>query len=553
MNSKLRMANKGGMMMVLTFKRFKTLLFTAVFLFTMIFSSLGSVATAAETSDFTQLNASQITDSMGAGINLGNTFDANINGMPDETAWGSAVITPEYFKKAKALGFKTIRIPVTYMKKIGAAPNYTIDANWLARIKQVVDYAYNEGLYVIINIHHDGAHGDNGWLYPDAADQTTIKAKFQKVWQQLANTFKDYNEHLIFESMNEVGGGYNPDAYSYSNLNAYNQIFVDTVRQTGGNNAARWLLIPGWYTDINFTANNYGFVIPTDNNRSSSIPANEKRIMISAHYYSPLNFCLGDNDSVYTQWGATADPARRDTWGQEDFLESQFKLMYDKFVTQGYPVVYGEYSASDKSRFDPLNINFREIWYKAVVSTAKKYHSVTITWDVAGGLLNDRANFTITPNNQRIINAIINASGTYYKIVNRNSGKLLDIYQYSTNDGAAAIQYTDNGGGYNQQWELLDIGGGYVEIINRNSGKALEIGGWSTTAGDAADQYTYGGRYSYNQQWQIINAGGGYVKLKNRNSGMLLDISGGNTGDEAAAIQWWDTGGNNQQWQLVQR
>lgn len=538
--------------MTSTFKQAKLLLLAAVFLLTTVLSSSWPEVASAETSDFTQLNAIQMVNSMGTGINLGNTFDASYLGVPNEEIWGSAVIQAEYFKKAKALGFKTVRIPITFMNKIGAAPNYTIDANWLARIKQVVDYAYNEGLYIIINIHHDGAHSDSGygWLYPDAADQTTIKAKYQKVWQQLANTFKDYNEHLIFESMNEVGGEYNPDAYSYSNINAYNQIFVDTVRQTGSNNAARWLLIPGWYTNITFTAGNYGFVIPADNYRSSAVPAWEKRIMISVHYYDPYEFTLDSENSTITQWGATANPSRRSSWGQEDYLESQFKLMYDTFVVQGYPVVYGEYSAHDKSAYDPNNISFREIWYKAVVSTARKYNSVAITWDTPGGLLNDRANYTITANNQRIVNAIMSASGTYYKIVNRNSGKILDISEGSIADGAAAIQNTDDGG-FDQQWALLDIGGGYVEIINRKSGKSLEIVGWSTTAGDGANQWAYGGRYSYNQQWQIIDAGGGYIKLKNRHSGMLLDINGGYTGDGGAAIQWPDINGHNQQWQLV--
>jgi hypothetical protein len=224
--------------------------------------------------------------------------------------------------------------------------------------------------------------------------------------------------------------------------------------------------------------------------------------------------------------------------------------MHDKFVPQGYPVVLGEFSAADKSASDPNNITFREIWYKAVVSTAIKYNLVPVTWDTPGGLLNNRADLTITPNNQRIINAIMSGSGTYYKLVNRNSGKVLDISEGSIADGAAAIQSTGDSG-YDQQWALVDIGGGYVEIINRKSGMALEIGGWSTTAGDPANQWTYGGRYSYNQQWQIIDAGGGYMKLKNRHSGMLLDISGGYTGDGGVAIQWPDNYGYNQQWQLV--
>ncbi len=406
--------------MVSKFKSFLYFLLAFVFMFTTVISCSSSQVQAASslTSDFTQLNATQFVSAMGAGWNLGNQLEAAIDGTPSETAWGNPTITQGLIQKVKEAGFNTIRIPVSYLSKIGSAPSYTIDAAWLARIKEVVDYAYNQDMYVIINIHGDGYHSiTGGWLLCDSNDQTTIKSKYQKVWQQIANTFADYDEHLIFESMNEeFDGTYGtPNTAYYSNLNDYNQIFVDTVRQTGGNNSARWLLIPGWNTNIDYTAGNYGFVIPTDAYRSSAIPSTEKRIMISAHYYSPWDFC-GDNSTQITQWGAAAtDTSRVSTWGQEDYMESQIKLMYDKFVTQGYPVVIGEYGTIDKTSADSTNTIYRQAFAEALSAYCKNYGCVPVIWDngyngtYGFGLFN-RSELAVTQ--QGIIDAVMEGMNT---------------------------------------------------------------------------------------------------------------------------------------------
>jgi endoglucanase len=363
-----------------------------------------------------QLNASQLVADMGAGWNLGNTLEANNNGIPSETAWGNPVVTQALIDRVRASGFKTIRIPVSYLGHIGAGPNYTVNAAWLNRIQQVVDYAHSRGLYVLINMHGDGYKTVTGsWLICDAADQTTIKDKYQKVWQQVATRFQSYNDRLIFESMNEnFDGQYgNPTQPCYSNINAYNQIFVDTVRRTGGNNASRWLLVPGWNTNIDHTVGS-GFVLPTDQNRSSSIPANEQRIMISVHYYDPWDFA-GQEDGTITQWGAGAtNPAKKSVWGQEDFLDGQLKKMYDKFVTRGYPVFVGEYGSIDKTTYDSTNNRYRADYARAVVATAKKYGAATAYWDNGWngqhgfGLFN-RSSATVTQ--QGIIDAIMSAVG----------------------------------------------------------------------------------------------------------------------------------------------
>ena len=317
----------------------------------------------------------------------------------------------------KAAGFKTIRIPVSYLKDIGPGPDYTIDSSWLSRVQQVVDYAYSRGMYVVINMHGDGYKSVTGsWLICDSSSQTTIKAKYQKVWQQIASRFQNYDQHLILESMNEEFTGVygNPTQPCYSNINAYNQIFVDTVRRAGGNNGSRWLLVPGWNTNIDYTAGNYGFVLPTDRYRSSSIPSGEQRIMISVHYYDPWDFA-GEESGNKTQWGpAATNPSKTSTWGQEDYLDAQLKKMHDGFVTKGYPVVIGEYGAIDKSSFDSANNKYRADFARTIAATAKKYGEVSVYWDNGangqyGFGLFDRRSYTVTQ--PGIISAIMSGVG----------------------------------------------------------------------------------------------------------------------------------------------
>ena len=262
----------------------------------------------AGTDSFQDLNRQQITEAMGVGYNLGNSLEANSGGTPNETAWGNPVLTKEFVLAAKAAGFQSIRIPVSYLSKIDDNNGYKIDSAWLDHVQEVVDYCVQNDMYAIVNMHGDGYTTVSGsWLLCANSDQTKIKAKYKACWEQIADRFKNYDEHLIFESMNEeFDGTYGtPNKTAYNNINDYNQIFVDTVRQTGGNNDRRWLLIPGWNTNINYTADNYGFVLPTDQYLSSDIASGEKRIMISVHYYDPWDFC-GTESADKTQWGSEA-------------------------------------------------------------------------------------------------------------------------------------------------------------------------------------------------------------------------------------------------------
>lgn len=334
-----------------------------------------------ENATWDNLNADEIVAAMGPGWNVGNQLEASTNGTPSEIAWTGTVITPKLIQTVKENGFQSVRIPVSYLSKIDDANGYTIDADWLDRVQEVVDYCIAEDLYVIINIHGDGySTVTGGWLLPDAADQEPILEKYAAVWKQIAEKFKDYDEHVIFESMNEIGAHASCTKQLYENINAYNQTFLDTIRQTGGNNDKRWVLIPGYNTNITETASNSNFVIPEDTYLSSEVPSGEHRIMISVHYYDPWSFCGGDTDDA-TQWGVDAESGKTANWGDEAYLEQQFKALYDAFTSKGYPVIIGEYGAIDKSHADELSASFRAYFCKSVCQTAKKYGCIPVYWD----------------------------------------------------------------------------------------------------------------------------------------------------------------------------
>lgn len=331
---------------------------------------------------WTELDQTQITEAMGLGWNLGNQLEASSGGLPSETCWGNPEVTKELIDTVKAQGFKTVRIPVSYLDMIGDGPDYKIDTDWLDRVQEVVDYVVNNDMFAIVNMHGDGYYTvDHSWLLcaEDDDKQTEIKDKYGKVWTQIADRFKDYDQHLIFESMNEeFNNDYGkPDEKAYDNINAYNQIFVDSVRATGSNNEKRWLLLPGWNTNIDYTAgDDYNFKIPTD----KGCKADGKRIMISVHYYDPFNFTIDENKTAKTQWGKYA-VKNYDNWGQEDYVDSQMALLNEKFVSQGYPVVIGEFGAQDKTeKFADYN-EFRRYWSEYLIKAAKKNGVVCVYWD----------------------------------------------------------------------------------------------------------------------------------------------------------------------------
>lgn len=355
----------------------------------------------------------QFSQNLMPGWNLGNQLESNSDGTPSETAWGNPVITENLIKQVKAQGFKSIRIPVSYLSKIGAGPNYTIDSKWLDRVQEVVDMCINNGLYAIINIHGDGYYSvKGGWLLcgESASEQKTIKAKYEKVWEQIAKRFKNYDDHLVFESMNEeYDGTYNnPNPEYYNNINAYNQIFVDTVRKAGGNNNNRYLLIPGWNTDINFTTGD----CDTYTMEAKFVIPNDSRIMISVHYYTPWEFCGEEGYDTFYKWGDSVKKfvKRRQS---ETLVNRQFDKLYNAFIKNGYGVVIGEYGSIDRTHKDKSNTTYRAYFAEYVNYAAHQRNIVTVYWDNGyngnhGFGLFDRTKCTVTQ--PEIIKGIINGA-----------------------------------------------------------------------------------------------------------------------------------------------
>lgn len=356
----------------------------------------------------TKGNSVKFSQNLMPGWNLGNQLEANSGGTPSETAWGNPTITEKLIKQVKAQGFKSIRIPVSYLSKIGAGPNYTIDSKWLDRVQEVVDMCIDNGLYAIINVHGDGYYTvKGGWLLcgEPASEQKTIKAKYKKVWEQIAKRFKNYDDHLVFESMNEeFDGTYNnPNPEYYNNINAYNQIFIDTVRKAGGKNNNRYLLVPGWNTDINYTAGDYGFKIPNDSTG---------RLMISVHYYDPWKFCGGEEAPGIFRWGDSIKGQAIRNRG-EKHTDAKFDQLYDAFISKGYGVIIGEYGAIDKTYKDSRSTAYRAYFAEYVNYAAHKRNIVTVYWDNGyngdnGFGLFDRKNCKVTQ--PEIIKGIINGA-----------------------------------------------------------------------------------------------------------------------------------------------
>ena len=277
------------------------------------------------------------------GWNLGNTLDvcqADRDGdgkinehveageKVDETLWGNPKATKELFTSLKKNGVNAVRIPVTWRDHMDS--NGNIDRKWMDRVQQVVDYAYSQGMYVIINVHHDGG-GDpkfGAWIIEESQkDYNTFLKKYNNVWKQIAERFKNYSDYLIFESMNEVGFDtlYNKNkADAYNLINKINQDFVDIIRATGGNNAKRHLLIAGYYTDIERTCDSL-YKMPDDK---------ADRCILSVHYYTPWDFCTCDRKHT---WGTNSE-----VWQMETLIGKMKK----NFVDKGIPVIIGEYAAS---------------------------------------------------------------------------------------------------------------------------------------------------------------------------------------------------------------
>ncbi len=332
------------------------------------------VPVAVGTEAMRDLTAEQMVAEMGTGWNLGNTMDGHTGFTPLETLWQPYKTTQGLITAVHDAGFNTVRIPVTWGNMIDDKNGYAINEQWMARVQEIVDYCVSQDMYCIINVHHDGAE-QTGWLRVGAEDLAPVKEKFAAVWKNIAERFRNYDEHLIFEAMNEVVGPDNSDDGIKKDMQVImelNQLFVDTVRATGGNNAKRWLSVPGRYTNIVNTTNEaYGFEMPKDEAGC---------LFLSMHDYDWL-FGLAQNMTNRTYSEKSAQN-----------LEANMQKL-GRFIDAGYPVILGEYGAIDKN-----NTTERAYYLEAVNYMCKKIGIVPVLWDA--GAFNhedpDKADFCFT-------------------------------------------------------------------------------------------------------------------------------------------------------------
>lgn len=333
------------------------------------------------------LTALEATRLMGNGINLGNTLEACDNNvgiktntpLSYETHWGQPKTTQAMIDGMKAAGFDTIRIPVAWMTNATHLyeGDYTIDADYMDRVEEVVRYARKAGMYVIINDHWDG--GWYGMFGSESAETRALAMEAYKgMWQQIAERFRDYSDYLIFESANEELGTrfdensalycsdsvvtYLTDDERYALTNEINQKFVDVVRATGGNNATRFLLIAGYGTNIDQTCDDR-FQMPKD--------TADSKLMVSVHYYDPWSYCGASSAVSATKWGKVSD---------YEYMDQQLAKM-TKFTEAGYGVVIGEYGALPCS--DGLKDNTLA-YHTAFLDACTKYDLTNCLWDCSG-------------------------------------------------------------------------------------------------------------------------------------------------------------------------
>ncbi|MBN1182166.1 MAG: cellulase family glycosylhydrolase [Bacteroidales bacterium] len=319
-------------------------------------------------------SAVSIASKMKIGWNIGNTLEA----IGGETAWGNPLVTDALIKLVKQNGFNAIRIPCSWNQYLASSSTAQLKADWLDRVKEVVQYCVNNDMYVILNIHWDG-----GWLENNCtvAKQEENNAKQKAFWEQIATHLRDFDEHLLFASANEPNV---ENATQMSVLMSYHQTFVDAVRSTGGKNSYRVLVVQGPSTDIEKT-NTLMTTMPTDEIAG--------RMMAEIHYYTPYQFCLMTEDAnwgkMFYYWGSgyhsTTDTERNATWGEESTMVSLFGQMKSKFVMRGIPVIMGEFAVIRRTAptGDNLDLHLasRAYFLKYLTKQAKANGIIPFYWD----------------------------------------------------------------------------------------------------------------------------------------------------------------------------
>jgi endoglucanase len=332
------------------------------------------------------------------GWNIGNTLEAT----GGETSWGNPLITESYVQFVKQKGFTAIRLPCAWDLHVDNKATAHIDPNWMNRVKEVVGYCVNNGLYVMLNIHWDG-----GWLENNItkAKQDSVNAKQKALWEQIATAMRDFDEHLMFASANEPAAD---DAAETEILKQYHQTFINAVRSTGGKNSHRVLILQGPSTSMTLSADLMS-TLPKD--------PTPNRLMVEAHNYTPSQFCFLSEDVSWGKmvyyWGAgnhsTIEPDRNPTYGEENAHISDYNKVKAAFVDKGIPVIMGEYGAyrRDGSANIPKELELHEAsvdyWITFTTKEALARGIKPFWWDTGGAL--DRRNNTVK--DQRTIDALM--------------------------------------------------------------------------------------------------------------------------------------------------
>jgi endoglucanase len=337
----------------------------------------------------TELDAWTAATQMSPGINIGNTLE---NTTTWETGWGNPLITKDYVASLARLGYKTVRLPVAWDTY---AENGRILPDKFRRVAEVVSWITEAGMFCVLNIHWDG-----GWIDSGAKERFPItyatfspeaEKKFRSYWEQISTFFAGKNERLVFEGLNEETNFTNEGSTqkAYATLTRVNQLFIDTVRKTGGNNPKRLLIVAGYSTDITKTCAS-GYVLPKD-----TLP---RRLFISVHYYTPYQFCGLTEDA---DWGKMMS-----TWGSADDvkeLEKLFDMMSGFCARNDIPAFIGEYGVATTK--EPAS---RVRWMSAVANASIARKMVPVLWDT-GGEVSRHHPYAATPDLQQTLRTLVHA------------------------------------------------------------------------------------------------------------------------------------------------
>lgn len=457
-----------------------------------------------------------IENEMGEGVNLGNTLEATLGTYADkvaatdatvfEQAWGQPITTEAYIQSLRSYGFNTIRIPVAWSNMDSEDGTYTINEKYLGRVEEVVNYALNCGMYVIVNDHWDsqwwGQFGAckedaDGNKFADETKRAEAWKRYERYWTQICDRFKDYSDHLIFEGANEeLGDRLNDAIYEsgycvpkddndtkaisgnltederYEMANKINQKFVDIVRSTGGNNAYRHLLIAGYDTNIDKTCDDK-FKMPTDTAENGTT-----KLSVSVHYYTPWDFCGDGGSGIYTQ-------------KDKEATETYFTKM-DKFYNAGYGIIMGEFSVCNPKQEGVAQ------WLNDTMTIAAKHHILPVLWETNQYM--DKDNCKMRYNDIAVLyNTITGSTGDTSSKINTNGtttdGSIADYLETTNvNNLKAGFEWTGkwykNGGGnlvgddiYTTEEGGTKVTKGSVEAFVPESSSKSSIDGDTTELG----------------------------------------------------------------------